>query len=223
MRTGVIPSRPAVSQRRISRRKLVIGAIIGAAVAAVLLATDLMTGYYQEHLVEQRRERLKQLQRMAWFHLRADVSDVAYTPEGKYQLTVWLENVFPERDFFVMAPSIRAFIQIGPRWVEVPAKEIAEDRLLSSGTVVNLKEKIYAGTVFEIAMDNYFELLPGFMHVKFDNTMFVSPDAEPKEDIIERADTYYIHLRPINADDAQLRRLNQFPGPVPRWIGMPPH
>jgi hypothetical protein len=223
MLTGFISSRPAIAQRRISRRKLVIGGIIGAAVAAALVTTDLVTGYYQNHLVDQRRERLKQLQRMAWFHLRADVNDVVYTPEGKYRMTVWMENVFPEHDFYVMAPSIRAFIQIGPRWVEVPAKEIAEDRLLSSGTVVNLKEKIYAGSVFEIAMGDYFELLPGYMHVKFDNTMFVSPEAEPKEDIVERADNYYVHLRPINADDAQLRKLNQFPGPVPLWIGMPPH
>ncbi len=205
------------------RRRLVIGGFIGAAIAAALVATDVLTGYYQKGLVEQRRERLKQLQRMSWYYLRADVNDITYTPDGKYRMTVWLENVFPEHAFYVMAPTIRAFIQIGPRWVEVPGKEIREEKFLSEGTVVNLKQKNYAGKVFEIIGSDYFELLPGYMHVKFDNTMFVSPEAEPKEEIVERTDNYYVYLRPIGADDKKLRRLNQFPGPVPVWIGMPPH
>lgn len=222
MLTGFTSSNPLPARRGVSRRSLIVGGVVIAATAAALFGTDLAVGYYQNRLIEQRKERQKKLQRMAWYELRADIDDVSYTPDGKYRVRMWLDNVFPEHDFYVMAPAIRVFVQIGPRWVEVPARE-ASDEPLSEGTVVNLKQKTYAGRVFEIPHSDYFELLPGYMHVKFDHTMFVSPDAQPKEDLIERTDNYYIYLRPINADDERLRKLNQFPGPVPLWIGMPPH
>ena len=71
---------------------------------------------------------------------------------------------------------------------------------------------------------DYFELLEGFMHVQVQNAMFVSPEAEPKEHIIERNDFYYVHLKPIGADEARLAKLHRFPGKgIPIFIPMPPH
>lgn len=222
---GFTSTHPAAcTGRRPSWRPVFIGAAVAGVVLAALAALDVAVGYYQRAQLEARKERQKQMQKMAWYELRADMEDVTYTGDGKYRMKIWLENVFPEHDFYVMTPAIRAFVQVGPRWVEVPVKESAESGLLPEGTVVNLKERRYAGRIFEIPPNtDHFELLPGYMHVKFDNTMYVSPNAQPKDDLAERTDNYYIHLRPIGADDEWLRRLNQFPGPVPVWIGMPPH
>jgi hypothetical protein len=221
---GFTSTRPVARiGRRLGWRPVFVGVAVASALVAALAVLDVAVGYYQRVKFEARKERQKQLQKMAWYELRADMDDVTYTADGKYRMKIWLENVFPEHDYYVAAPAIRAFVQVGPRWIEVPTKEASEPGLLPEGTVVNLKERRFSGRVFEISMSDYFELLPGYMHVKFDNTMYVSPDAQPKDDLVERTDNYYIHLRPIGADDERLRRLNRFPGPVPIWIGMPPH
>lgn len=218
---GFTSTRPVA---RIGRRLGWRSVFIGAAIAGALLAAlDVAVGHYQRAQLEARKERQKQTQKMAWYELRADMEDVTYTADGKYRMKIWLENVFPEHDYYVTAPALRAFVQVGPGWVEVPTGESGEAELLGEGTVVNLKKRTFAGRVFEIPMIDYFELLPGYMHVKFDNTMYVSRDAQPKDDLVERTDSYYIHLRPVGADDNKLKALNQFPGPVPVWIGMPPH
>jgi hypothetical protein len=70
----------------------------------------------------------------------------------------------------------------------------------------------------------WFQLLYGFYHVRFENAMLVSPVAEPKDDIMEKEDNYYVHLLPVGADLDEVRRKNQFPGgKVPIFIPMPPH
>lgn len=214
---------PRRVRRGIAPRSWAVAVLVLAALAGALVAADVVVGRWQERAAEARKLRRQHVERLAWYELRADVATVDYAEAGGYRMTVWMENVFPEHDFFVMAPAIRAFIQVGPRWVEMPVKELRRADLLASGSVVNLKDKRHAGIVFDVTEREFFDLLPGYMHIRFDNTMFVSPDAEPKDTLVERQDTYYIHLRPRDADDSQLRRLNQFPGPVPLWIGMPPH
>ncbi|MFO1217015.1 MAG: hypothetical protein U1E89_01390 [Burkholderiaceae bacterium] len=214
---------PRRVRRPIAARSWLIAALVLTAVAVVLVAADIGVGRWQERAAEARKLRRQQVERLAWYELRADVAQVDYGEGGGYRMTVWMENVFPEHDFYVMAPAIRAFVQVGPRWVELPVKELRAPDLLASGAVVNLKDKRHAGVVFDVTEPEFFDLLPGYMHMRFDNTLFVSPEAQPKDDIVERQDTYYIHLRPRDADDERLRRLNRFAGPVPLWIGMPPH
>ena len=57
--------------------------------------------------------------------------------------------------------------------------------------------------------------------------MLIALGPEPKDEneIVERTDNYYVHLKPYDADDERLRQLNRFhPSmPVPIYIGMPPH
>jgi len=67
-------------------------------------------------------------------------------------------------------------------------------------------------------------LLPYYMHVRFSNTMIVSPQSQPKKDeLVERTDNYYTYLKPHEADDAAILRQLKFPGKPPLWIPMPPH
>lgn len=191
----------------------------------VLVMLDFGIGNYQEHLIETRREAKANLEKMAWFYVRADLEKVIYTPKGGYQITLWMENLFPEYDLFLMIPTVRIFLQVGTQWQEVPAQEATVDPHLQEGRVINLKDRI---TVDWVIADNdmkvdYFELLEGYMHVQIHNKMFISPEAEPKEHLVERNDYYYIHLKPIDTKDETLRQLHQFPGPVPIFIPMPPH
>lgn len=212
-------SRPAVRMR--GRRNwpwlLAAALLLGAG----LPLADHFAGRYQAQLIEARKEARARLEKMGWYYLRADIADVRYTEDGRYRLSVWMENVFPEHDFFVMMPAMRVFVQVGPQWREVPVSE--PPQRYAEGSVVNLKEKIVIERVFEVSLKDYFELLPGYMHVLINNVMFLSDDAEPKHDIVERSDNYYLHLRPANANDDDLRRRNNFPGEVPLFVTMPPH
>jgi hypothetical protein len=198
------------------------------AVALVLLTFigfgigDYLVGRYQERQIERTKEKRKQLEKMAWYYLRADVDNVKYTSDNRYRVSVWMENAFPEHDIYLMLPTIRTYVQVGPQWKEVPSAEPAGAQW-SEGTVVKLEGKITAERIADIQEKDYFELLPGYMHVRFENVMYIAAEPEPKDDVFERSDVYYIHLRPIGADDATLRRLNNFPGAVPMYIGMPPH
>ncbi len=189
---------------------------------AVLVGIDALVGHYQRQAIEQQKQQRAKLERMAYYSLRADVQDVAHTPDGKYRVTLWMENVFPEHDLYFMLPSVRAFVQVGSQWKEVPAKEVPSTHL-TEGTVINLKERITTDRLVEIRVPDYAQLIPGYIHVQINNVMFMSPEAEPKEDIVERSDSYYVYLKPFGADDRVLRKLNQFPGEVPMWIPMPPH
>lgn len=198
-----------------------------AAVAVLLVAAfgiaDYLVGLYQDRILAEQRERRAKIEKMAWFYLRADVADVSYTPDGKYKVTIWMENVFPEYELYLMMPTVRTFIQVGPQWHEVKTVEATRDPRLKEGTVVNLKDRITVDWIVDIQTKDYFELLPGYMHIQFQNTMFVSPEAEPKEGIVERNDFYYVHLKPIGADDEYLKRVNHFPQDAPIFVPMPPH
>lgn len=211
--------------RHRSRRRWALAAAVLAA-GGTLMGIDLLVGHYQERLLAQRQEARARLERLAWFHLRADVQGIAYTPDGQYKLSLWMENVFPEHPLFVMTPTVRAFVQVGPQWREVPTSEPPGGEVVE-GVVIPLEERATVERIVDIRLKDYFELLPGYMHVKFDNTMLVALSPEPKDEseIVERTDNYYVHLRPYGADDAQLRRLNKFAPdlPVPIYIGMPPH
>jgi hypothetical protein len=67
------------------------------------------------------------------------------------------------------------------------------------------------------------EILPGYMHVRFSNVMLVSRSAQPRGDLIERRDDYYVYLKPPGTDDTAILRKMNFPGAPPLWIPMPPH
>jgi hypothetical protein len=194
-------------------------------VIILLIAFDFIVGTYQAHILATRQAAQAQLEKKAWFYVRADLDQVVYTTDGDYKITLWLENLFPEYDIFLMIPPVRIFIQVGTQWQEVAATEATTDLHFQQGTVINLKDKITVDWIVkhpDLQVD-YFELLQGYMHIQIHNNMFISTEAEPAEHIVERNDYYYIHLKPITTDDNQLRQLHNFPGEVPVFIPMPPH
>lgn len=200
-----------------------MGGLIVVVALAGLVAVDIGVGRYQAYLLDQQRAAKVKLERMTMQYLRADVADVGFAPGGRYRVVIYLENVYPEYDLYVMIPPVRVFVQSGPQWKEVPTRDAPGSRT-TPGTVVHLKGRITFERIFEVPPGDYFELLPGYFHVLFNNPMLVSPMAEPKDMIAERPDNYYVHLLPVTADMEDVRRRNRFPGDqVPIYIPMPPH
>jgi hypothetical protein len=53
--------------------------------------------------------------------------------------------------------------------------------------------------------------------------MLISRSSEPKDDIVERNNRFYVYLKPQGSDDAAIKRRSNFPGIPPVFIPMPPH
>ncbi len=220
------PPHNRVGKRRYGWKR-VLGKVLFwfAIVAGSLTMLDWGLGAYQASLVEAREQRMEELQRMAWRHLRADLDKITMEPDGRYRVTIWMENLYPENEMYFMVPSVRGYLQVGPRWVEVPVEAAEDGNSRVPGSVVNLSDRIHLDVMLEADdYDEYYEMLEGYMHIRFDNTMYLSPEAEPEDDIVERTDWYYVHLRPRDADVEALARKHRFGGSgAPLFISMPPH
>jgi hypothetical protein len=119
-----------------------------------------------------------------------------------------------------MAPDVRAFVQVGLEWREVPLRP-ADDQEGKVGRVTT--DKRLFRFRFTPDVKGFEEALPGYMHVRFSNVMLVSRSAQPQGDLIERRDDYYVYLKAPGADDAAILSKMKFPGKPPLWIPMPPH
>jgi len=76
---------------------------------------------------------------------------------------------------------------------------------------------------FEPNITEYTEQLTGYMHVRLTSSTLVSRSSVPGDDLVERVDDYYIHLKSPGANDEAILRKVKFPGKPPLWIPMPPH
>jgi putative ABC transport system ATP-binding protein/macrolide transport system ATP-binding/permease protein/lipoprotein-releasing system ATP-binding protein len=197
------------------------GALAWAAVVAVAaLILNHCAALYQQSRTAGGKAARQQLQEVALFLMRADVEDLAADADRNYLLTLYAQNLDPEKDLFVMAPEVRAFVQVGLQWQEVPLR--SEDN--QEGRVVRVTaDKHRFRFRFTPDVKGFEEVLPGYMHVRFTNVMLVSRSAQPKGDIVERRDDYYVYLKPHGADDAAILAKTKFPGNPPLWIPMPPH
>jgi len=191
-----------------------------AVVAVGLLAVDYAVSLYQRDVIEQRQKAKARLERVALFNLRADVADLTDELKGAYRLTIYLDNPFPEVPLYVMAPKVQAYVQVGTLWKEVPSRFAAGQE----GSVLKLAGRRTFDYLFEPNTKEFEELIFGYMHVRFTNVMLVSQRSQPKDDLVERLDNYYVYLKPHGLSDREILKKNQFPGgKVPLWIPMPPH
>jgi hypothetical protein len=185
----------------------------------VLLALNQGIALYQlQHLQRQRQARAA-LEDAALLWLRADVDDIAYGPGSSYSLAIALENLSDDRTVFAMSPAVRAYVQVGLNWQEVPSKP----RDGQEGRVRPIKKRRIYRFTFEPDVKDYTEQLAGYMHVRITSATLVSRRSEPGDDLFERLDDYYVHLKPHGADDEAILRKARFPGKPPLWIPMPPH
>jgi putative ABC transport system ATP-binding protein/macrolide transport system ATP-binding/permease protein/lipoprotein-releasing system ATP-binding protein len=188
---------------------------------AVFLGLALNQGValYQRHLLVQRSAAKAALEDTALLWLQAAIDDISYGPGQSYTLTLALVNQSPERAIFAMSPSVRAYVQVGIAWQEIPIKPADGQE----GHVSRIDSKHQYHYIFDANVRDFTEQLSGYMHVRFNYATLVSERNEPGEDLIERIDNDYVHLKPQGADDQAILRKTRFPGKPPIWIPMPPH
>jgi hypothetical protein len=184
-----------------------------------LLALNEGIALYQRQLLHRQRQARAALEDAALLWLRADVDDIAYGPGSSYSLAISLENLSDDRPVFAMSPAVRAYVQVGLNWQEVPSRP--QDGQV--GRVASIKGRRIYRFSFEPNVKEYTELLAGYMHVRLTSATLVSRRSEPGDDLFERSDDYYVHLRPHGVDDEAILRKTRFPGKPPLWIPMPPH
>ncbi len=193
--------------------------IAAAVIFAAVLAADVGVEKYQAMRVRERAARVAALQHLALNRLRGDVQSVADLGDGRYELTTYLESVGGEEPIYVMAPDMRAYVQVGTVWQEVPLTP-ADD---GATGVAKIERKQTYRYRFDARVRDFAQLLPNYMHVRFSSTMLVSPSSRPNGDVFERKDNYYVYLKPFDvADEVVLKRM-RFSGKPPVWIPMPPH
>jgi hypothetical protein len=195
--------------------------VIGFAVlVALAFLADFALGWYQQRQLDQARQAELRLQKAAFTDLLVELKNIAYEPDGKsYRLTVSLQNLDPEQPIYVMLSPIRVYEQSGFAWREVPSRSSAGQ----GTTVVKLMDKYSFQTIFEPNLGDWTSVMPGYMHIRFDNNMLISQRSDPEEDIVERNDPNYVYLKPFNADEAAIRAQLKFSGTPPVYIPMPPH
>ena len=112
-----------------------------------------------------------------------------------------------------MAPDLRAYVQVGTAWQELPLQGGDEGE---SG-VLKVEDRRTYRYLFDARVANFAQLFPNYMHVRFSATMLVSPSSTPNGDIFERRDNYYVYLKPFDvADEVVLKRM-----PFSRLIHQP--
>jgi ABC-type lipoprotein export system ATPase subunit len=197
-------------------RTLLIG---GAAVFAGILLVDFAVAQYQEMQLREHGARLAKLAELALASLQGEVTSVSDLGEGRYELAVALSNVNGEQPIYVMSPDMRAYVQVGKVWHEVPLTPIDD----GTGNVSKIEGKHTYRYVFEARVSNFAQLLPNYMHVRFSDTMLVSPSSTSRDDVFERKDNYYVYLKPFDVADEVVSKRMKFAGKPPVWIPMPPH
>jgi ABC-type lipoprotein export system ATPase subunit len=199
-------------------RGLQIFLLAAAVVLGSVLVADFGVEHYQSTRLRERAARAAALQHLALNSLRGDVQSVADLGEGRYELSTYLQNVGAD-PIYVMAPEMRAYVQVRTTWQEVPLRPVED----GGNGVLKIEGKQTYRYVLDARVRDFAQLLPNYMHVRFSGTMLVSPSSTPKDDVFERKDNYYVYLKPSDVSDEAIARRMRFSGKPPVWIPMPPH
>lgn len=193
--------------------------LAGAVILGGILVVNAAVGKYQDAQVRERAARVATLRHVALNSLRGDVRSVSDLGDGRYELITTLQNVGAGEPIYVMAPDLRAYVQVGTVWQEVTAMPAGE----SVSGVHKIEGTQTYRYLFDARLRDFTQLMPNYMHVRFSSTMLISPSSMPKDDVFERKDNYYVYLKPFDiADEVVLKRM-RFPGKPPVWIPMPAH
>jgi ABC-type lipoprotein export system ATPase subunit len=190
----------------------------GAAILAAILLSDFGVAKYQQMQVRERERRIARLADMALSSLQTDIQSITDLGDGRYELAIYLLNAGGD-PIYVMSPDMHAYVQVGNQWQETPLQQADS----GGDSVSKIEGKQVYRYLFDARVQNFTQLLPNYMHVRFSDTMLVSPSSTPRDDVFERRDNYYVYLKPFNISDDLLLKGMKFPGKPPVWIPMPPH
>jgi ABC-type lipoprotein export system ATPase subunit len=198
-----------------------IGRIVISIIPIVLTAwvINWAIAFCQDRALEAKADAQSAIEEVAMRNLQADIQDIVSEQGNSYKLTINIGKRNSSAPIYVMSPTVRAFVQVGTNWQEVPIKPTDT----AHQQVLKITGDQLLNYVIEPDVKGFAELLPYYMHVRITNDMLVSPSSQPKDDLIERNDSYYVYLKPHNVDDKKILSKLHFPGAPPVWIPMPPH
>ena len=183
-------------------------------------AIDAGVGMYQARALREARQARLLLENTAMRSLYVELKGISYEPDGKsYRMTLFLQNTSPAGPLYVMLNAVAVYVQAGMVWQQVPSRP-AEG--VSWGVV-----KVVDGYTFDVAftpdVQNWAELIPGYMHVRIQSDLLVSEKAQPGNDVVERRTPYYVYLKPHGANDEDIKARSKSTRTPPIFIPMPPH
>jgi putative ABC transport system ATP-binding protein/macrolide transport system ATP-binding/permease protein/lipoprotein-releasing system ATP-binding protein len=190
-----------------------------ALVVLGLLAVHYGVALFQQRALAAKQASRKELEGAALKQLQSDIDRLTYDPDGSYQVTLFLQNIDPGGELYVLMSSVQVHVQVGRSWEEVPCRSLEG----AEGRIIRLTDRQLFNFNFKPDLPRFEELIAGYMHVRISNTLLVSPRSEPTDDLVERADAFYVYLKPHQADDATILRRNGWSGKPPLWIPMPSH
>lgn len=194
------------------------------ALALVAFLADFYVGMKQENIIKEKEERKKRLEKLAFFMIFPDIDSSRDIGVEEYEAIIKVDNVADE-PVYVTHPQVKAYVQTGTFWTEVPVEELGEER---TEQIYKLQSKQYLYNYLvnidrNIKYTHY--LMPLYMHVRFHISLFVLPEsAFEEEEVVERYTDVYIYLKPYFIKDEDiLAELEFVDNIVPTFIPMPPH
>ena len=163
-----------------------------ALVCGVAVLLDLAIGWQQGRMLAARKAYKTGLDRMALYGLRTGIDAIAYEPEGRYRIRFRLQNAFDE-PMYVMMPSVEGAIQVRTGWARIATEEPKGGGI--EGTVVKLIDDQQAVWLATIEERDYMQLFRGYIHLRLTLDAYVSPEENPREEIGERHEELFVHLR----------------------------
>ena len=170
-----------------------------------------------EHRQEVTRQSNDQLQRLAFSGLSAELTTLERTGSAGYRGTIAVENLDALQSLYLLPLDVQLYVQQGNRWNPFAAAWSEGSR-----AVVQLRNPETLQFELRDLPSNFTELVPGYLHVRVDVTYAIADRPDPEQSPIERRDSFFVYLLPINPDVEKLA-TNEFPGEPPLFIPMPPH
>lgn len=177
-------------------------------------------GWYQRRETNAQQQEMRQLEQAAFGGLFMELVRAGPAPQGDgYQATLRLQRTLPGGTMYVLQNPPRVFVQAGLSWREMPSQ--APDG--GAWGMIQLEDGIDITVLFDVDLEGWSQLIPGYMHVQLQFDQLISLSNEPGDDIVERNNRFFFYLKPLDADDAEIKQRAGFNAPPPAYIPMPPH
>lgn len=197
-----------------SRRRLLAG---GAAAGLALVAGAGAWGQWWRGQRGRALQHRDQLQRLAFSGLSAELTALERLGPSGYRGTIAVDNLDRLQALYLLPLDVQLYVQQGSRWNPYAAAWSEDSR-----SVLAVEQPAGLHVDLLDLPDRFTELVPGYMHVRLDVTYAISDRPDPDAVPVERRDSFFVYLLPLNPDPERIAQ-NAFPGEVPLFIPMPPH
>jgi len=204
-----------------ARRRTVKGwsvALVTFVLAGVIAGVDAMVGYYQQNILDQRRALKARLDKLTFYGLRTAIDDIAFVAGRGYRIEIRIQNATRE-PFYVMMPAVEGFVQKGYSWTAVSVTPTEDG--VDGEAVVRLTGERQLARLAILEGNDYTELLPGYRHVKLTLEALLSPEENPQEEIGEKREDVFLHVKDVTHRDAGLHVGKPAFIPLRAWTLIP--